>query len=233
MSEVRCNFQQNINESRPANGSLSIQFTAGAIIWIFDRKDGRGKQIDRNLFDLCRNWPPKFLCNECALCTSRPSNFLKLKRPTSLFSCDQNITNILQIATLADTLFVEDSNNLILPTWTDPIYPDVLDAVKVKAYELFTYTRYMTRIRGGPLLTVILQQMVQKQNGPLSRNFAIYSAHDTTLGNLMKALNVINQTTPTPDYGATLAFELHCGIVDECIINVSHLPKFYRRSVYS
>lgn len=150
-----------------------------------------------------------------------------------MFSCDQNITNILQVTTISDTLFVEDSNNLKLPKWTDPVYPDVLDAVKVKTYELFTETPYMTRIRGGPLLTVILQQMFQKQNGSLSRNFAIYSAHDSTLCNIMRALNVINQTTPTPDYGATLAFELHCSHHEECTINVSHLPKFYRRAVHS
>lgn len=81
----------------------------------------------------------------------------------------------------------------------------------------------MTRIRGGPLLTDIVEQMEQKENKNLTRNIAIYSGHDSTLANLMKALDVIDQTTVIPNYGATLALELHCCGYLECIVEVSKL----------
>lgn len=87
--------------------------------------------------------------------------------------------------------------------------------------ELFSETPFMKRIRGGPLITDVYQQMVKKQNGSLPHNFAIYSAHDSTLVNVMRALNVDDQTTTIPDYGATLAFELHCRRDDDCYVRVS------------
>lgn len=69
--------------------------------------------------------------------------------------------------------------------------------------------------RCSPIYTY--QQFLQKQNEELSRNFAHYSA----LCNVMRALKVTNQTTVTPDYGAVLAFELHCSYHEECTIKVS------------
>lgn len=122
----------------------------------------------------------------------------------------QNVTNVSQVGELEDILSVERSNNLELPAWTDPVFPDILYSVRLRAYQLYTETPYMTRIRGGPLVTEIFNQMVQKQNGELPRNISVYSAHDTTMNFVMTALNVINQTDAIPQYGATLTFELYC-----------------------
>lgn len=127
----------------------------------------------------------------------------------------------MQVFLLHDTLHVEESNDLKLPEWTVPIYPDKLLDVKKRTFQLFTETAYMKRIRGGPLVSEIFEQMQQKQNGDLSRNFAIYSAHDSTVFNLMRALNVDDQIAALPGYGATLAFELHCHPDEECYVQVS------------
>lgn len=48
-----------------------------------------------------------------------------------------------------------------------------------------------------------------------NRNVFIYSGHDVTLVNVMRALNISDQTSRKPDYAATLAFELHQGAVKE------------------
>lgn len=42
-----------------------------------------------------------------------------------------------------------------------------------------------------------------------SRNLYIYSGHDVTLVNVMRALNISAQTADKPDFGATIYFELH------------------------
>lgn len=133
-----------------------------------------------------------------------------------------------QVAFIQDTLSIEADNGLKLPEWTHSIFPEVLQGVKERGFQVYTETPYMTRIRGGPLLTDMFEQMVQKQSGNLTRNIAIYSAHDSTLSAVLKALDVINQTTYTPEYGAALAIELHCGRGNQCNVEVSkitHLTK--------
>lgn len=63
----------------------------------------------------------------------------------------------------------------------------------------------------GPVLTQILDNMMNKKLNQLDsdRSMYIYSAHDVTLVNVMRALNITDQTSRKPHYGATLAFELH------------------------
>lgn len=53
--------------------------------------------------------------------------------------------------------------------------------------------------------------MIQKKNNQLkpNRKLFIYSGHDVTLVNIMRALDIISQTTRKPDYAAALHFELH------------------------
>lgn len=124
---------------------------------------------------------------------------------------------------MQDTLLVQADNGLIAPAWVNPMVLEEMLLARKRFFQSLTETAYMTRIRGGPLLTDMVEQMEQKQNGNLTRNIAIYSAHDSTLANLMKALDVIDQTTVIPNYGATLALELHCGNYVECIVKVSKL----------
>lgn len=82
----------------------------------------------------------------------------------------------------------------------------------------------MKRIKGGKLATNIVTQMLRKKT-KLTQKLQIYSAHDSTLVNLMSALGLISQTTATPDYGAALTFELFdsrgCG---DWLVEVSGFP---------
>lgn len=132
------------------------------------------------------------------------------------------MTNVDQVARLTDILFVESNNNLTLPSWTHSVYPNVLNSIFQRGRQLRAETAYMTRIRGGPILVDIFDQMVQKQRGELARNIAFYSAHDTTIYFLASALKVVDQTAVQPDYAATVVIELHCAPQMECHVNVSH-----------
>lgn len=51
--------------------------------------------------------------------------------------------------------------------------------------------------------------MNQMQNNQFERRLFIYSGHDVTLINTMRALDIVSQTSRKPDYGAALHFELH------------------------
>lgn len=60
-------------------------------------------------------------------------------------------------------------------------------------------------------MTDILDKMLLKQNNKLqpNRSLYIYSGHDVTLVNTMRALDIVAQTSRKPDYGSALYFELH------------------------
>lgn len=104
---------------------------------------------------------------------------------------------------------------------------------------LLTETLYMKIVKAGPLLTDILSQMAKKRKGELQdtnsaasnaiedilniqyqdksadRSIALYSGHDITLISLLRALNLTEQTSSKPDYGAALGIELHQGNNDQ------------------
>lgn len=144
--------------------------------------------------------------------------------PFNLFVVvEQNITNVRQATQLMDVLFVQNDNGLPLPKWTDEIFPDLFYVMKARNFNFNVETPYMARVKGGLLITDTFEQMVLKRNDKLSHNLAIYSGHDSTLFNVMKPLNVLNQTTFVPEYLAMLSFELHCDTSDDCNVQVKYI----------
>lgn len=117
-----------------------------------------------------------------------------------MFDKGENIYSVLSI---------EDAAGLPLPEWTKDVYPAKLLTFLKYNLGIFTTFPYMKQIRGGPFVTQIVDTMQGKIDGNISRKIHIYSGHDTTLVNVMKSLEIINQTDDFPNYGATLTFELH------------------------
>lgn len=122
-----------------------------------------------------------------------------------------NISRVLDVELLYNTLDVEKENGLVLPDWTEGVFPEKMLQPTERSYTLFTETLYMKKVKGGALLSDIVDKMVKKRNGLLSpnRRIFVYSGHDVTLVNLMNTIGILGETTPKPDYGATLAIELH------------------------
>lgn len=114
----------------------------------------------------------------------------------------------MRIGEIYDTLLIQHNNKLRLPGWTSSVFPAKLREVKERAALIYTENDYMKRIKGGKLATNIVTNLLQKKVA-LPQKIQIYSAHDTTLVNLMNALGLISQTGAEPGYGAVLAFELY------------------------
>lgn len=59
--------------------------------------------------------------------------------------------------------------------------------------------------------------MIKKRSHLLvpERSIFVYSGHDVTLVNLMRALDITEHTSRKPDFAATLVFELHHSVVFE------------------
>lgn len=123
-----------------------------------------------------------------------------------------------------DSLQVLMDYGLELPEWTKSIFPEKWRPLRVRTMQVFTETPYMKRIRGGPLITEIVNKMMRKQRGEITQNMYIYSGHDSTLLNMLSGMNMHNQTNGIPDYGAALIFEMHCDdqtAPEDCVIEVS------------
>lgn len=152
------------------------------------------------------------------------------------FAYSQNITSLAQGEQLYNILFIEKIFGLELPEWTDAVFPKKLLALAKRNLALLTENDYMKRVRGGNyshflsflfhvfgigilmvvffsgfLVTDVLDKMIQTKNEQLkpARKLFIYSGHDVTLVNVMRALGIISQTSRKPDFASALHFELH------------------------
>ncbi|XP_053670958.1 lysosomal acid phosphatase [Anopheles nili] len=126
----------------------------------------------------------------------------------------QNVSTILDVEFLYNTLEIEKAAGLELPDWTDGIFPQKMLPIAERSLSLITELPLMKKIKGGAIVGELLENAVRRRAGILvpERNIFIYSGHDVTLVNLMRALNVIDQTTGKPDFSATIVFELHHSI---------------------
>ncbi|VVC34466.1 Histidine phosphatase superfamily,Histidine phosphatase superfamily, clade-2,Histidine acid [Cinara cedri] len=123
---------------------------------------------------------------------------------------------------LFDVLFVETTFNYTLPKWTKSIYPEPLLTVVKQNIELPTHTLALKRLRGGALLNDIVHRMVEKKNRTLNPNrmIWIYSAHDSTIINLLDSMELFNYAIVP--YGAVLMFELRLNKTGSYVVTLSY-----------
>lgn len=121
----------------------------------------------------------------------------------------ENISSISDVETLHNTLDAEKSAGWNLPDWTENLFPEKTLPLAERYLLLLTETAFMKRIKGGPLITEIIDTMYNRKVKASDRTITIYSGHDVTLVNVMNAMQIIDQTTSKPDFSAALAIELH------------------------
>lgn len=129
-------------------------------------------------------------------------------------STGKNISTVHDVELLYNTLEIEKLAGLELPDWTEGIFPDKMLPLAVRSLALLTEIPLMKKIKGGAIVGELLDNAIRRRTGILSpeRNIFIYSGHDVTLVNLMRALDVIRQTPGKPDFSAAIVFELHHSI---------------------
>lgn len=120
-----------------------------------------------------------------------------------------NISSIRDVEALQNTLEAEVAAGWVLPDWAENIFPSKTLPLAERYLRLLSETPFMRRIKGGPLITEIIDTMVGRRSQLNERTITIYSGHDVTLVNVMNAMNILDQTSNKPDYSAALAVELH------------------------
>lgn len=119
---------------------------------------------------------------------------------------DLNLESIWQIA---DTVFIEKSHNLPLASWVNNTVYDKLLFLNGFQWTYIFKTKQMQRLKGGPLLGEMIQNMQNKAkaNGSSSLKMFMYSGHESTVAALLSALQVYNGISLP--YAAMVIMELH------------------------
>lgn len=97
----------------------------------------------------------------------------------------------------------------MLPEWTHDVFPEKLFPLSALSFATRTYTPELARLQSGPLLREILEHMELKTMEDLSQNFWVYSAHDTTVANMLNTLGLLKPLGyHNPPFAATVMIEL-------------------------
>lgn len=112
---------------------------------------------------------------------------------------------------ITGTLKCEKEWGLVLPAWTQDVFPKKLEKLLLKAYELMTANVELTKITAGGLIKKIINDTLAKIDKTPSfenKKLVVYSGHDITIGGLLGALKMISLEL-LPNYAAHLIVELH------------------------
>ncbi|KAH0950755.1 hypothetical protein HN011_003383 [Eciton burchellii] len=120
------------------------------------------------------------------------------------------IKTIDDVSSLYSTLVAEEQMNITLPEWTKNYYPDKLIPLTLYELQLNTYNDEFRRLKGGPMLKKIIDDMIAKKESilqPKKRKMFMYVGHDSTIITLLDTMHIwYNQM---PYYNIMTIIELH------------------------
>jgi len=100
--------------------------------------------------------------------------------------------------------------NITLPEWTKNYYPDKLIPLTLYELQLNTYNDEFRRLKGGPMVKKIIDDMIAKKENvlqPKKRKMFMYVGHDSTIISLLDTMHIwYNQM---PYYNIMTIIELH------------------------
>ncbi|KAH8241254.1 hypothetical protein KR032_005448 [Drosophila birchii] len=163
---------------------------------------------------------------EMASLESSPEFLALAKKYKDLFAylsekSGRSVKTFLDASYLNNTLFIESLYNMSLPEWTEKVYGhEELTYAANLAFSINTYTRKLARLKAGPLLKDIFQRIEVKASGRLQpdRSMWIYSAHDTTIANVLNTLKVFE--LHSPPYVACIMVELRIDDYNTPLVSV-------------
>ncbi|XP_005184973.1 venom acid phosphatase Acph-1 [Musca domestica] len=121
-----------------------------------------------------------------------------------------NITEAEHINSLYITLEAERDFGLPLPAWAKDYFPEKMQFMAEQSYIYNAYTPEMQKIKGGPFLKKMFDEMLKKRDNtlkPADRKMFIYTGHDWTVGSILSALKVWERQMPR--FSVMTIFELH------------------------
>lgn len=118
--------------------------------------------------------------------------------------------NAEDVNSLYITLLAEQEFGYKLPVWAKDYFPERMQFLAEQSYVYNAYTPEMQKIKGGPFLRKMYDEMLAKQAGtlrPKDRGMFIYTGHDWTVGNILSALGIWKRQMPR--FAVMAIFETH------------------------
>ncbi|ENN71660.1 prostatic acid phosphatase [Dendroctonus ponderosae] len=124
----------------------------------------------------------------------------------------RTVSTLKSLEYLYNTLFIEASNNFTLPNWTNTVYPKKMQPWAALSFATATFNEKLARLKSGPFFNELITYFKNRTDTPkgaqyYSPKFLMYSAHDTTVANLLNSMGAFEYHCPP--YTATIIFELH------------------------
>jgi len=120
-----------------------------------------------------------------------------------------NFSIQLSIYYYARELLLQRQMNLTLPKWIDDYYSKLLRYYLCEQ-QLNTFNDEFRRLKGGPMLRKIINEMIAKKEGtlqPEKRKMFMYIGHDSTIVTLLDTMHIwYNQI---PHCNIMIMIELH------------------------
>jgi len=122
----------------------------------------------------------------------------------------ENITDIVHLDYVFDTLLIESKYGMDLPQWTNEVFPGgKFKELRDLSFTVDTFDHEMKRLKGGPFVKEMVEHFDSVANNTLSpsnRKMFMYSAHDTTVAPVLHTLGVFNMIAPP--YASMVIVEL-------------------------
>lgn len=162
-------------------------------------------------FDNC----PKFLAHLYSF-IANPPEYLATWMAEDREALDQlavysgvPLDNLLEVVQMAEIVKAQIYIEPNTPQWAIDGYYNTLKKYVESLFTIYHTTPEMVKIRGGPLITEIINNMVAvANNDPSGKSFMIYSAHDMTVFSLAYALGVESQIPTMVNYADTIMVDL-------------------------
>jgi len=147
---------------------------------------------------------PKYLT---ALQKMTTSNMLiEASKPFQDLIEQMGVKSAVDAFVIYDTWAQEKQHNLTLPAFAEENWGRMIELGNV-GMSIIASTKEQKRLKGGPLLGEMTNNMKQKMLGTDTRKMFAYSGHDATIVALLAAMEVYNDQVPP--YAASVILELH------------------------
>ncbi|XP_055384049.1 prostatic acid phosphatase [Condylostylus longicornis] len=135
------------------------------------------------------------------------------------------VDTIEGVEQIYNTFYIEQLYNKTLPEWTKKVFPggDMKNIADL-SFALPTYTRKLARLKIGLLVKDIFDRFKKKlQKNKVKQSVWVYSAHDTTIANVLNAFKLFEWHNPP--YTACILIELRIDYNKRPLISI-----FYKNS---
>lgn len=119
----------------------------------------------------------------------------------------KTISDLENLEYLYNTLMIEANNNFSIPLWAQKIFPAKIEQWAFLSFATQTYTTELAKLKVGPLFDRIITFFKNHTtpNASTHPKALIFSAHDTTIANVLNAMGAFEYHSPP--YAATILLE--------------------------